>query len=60
MLTRMYCPKCEKTIKKERLEEISEELRSRFDLNSLDRGVCPVCGMPLIDMSKKREGRSAP
>jgi ssDNA-binding Zn-finger/Zn-ribbon topoisomerase 1 len=60
MLTRMYCPKCEKTIKKERLDEIREELRNQFDSDSLDRGVCPVCGTPLIDASKKREGRSAP
>ncbi|MGD0057534.1 MAG: hypothetical protein ABSB83_06760 [Methanomassiliicoccales archaeon] len=56
----MYCPKCEKTIKKERLEEIRKELKNRFDSNSLERGICPVCGTQLIEMSKKRGSRSAP
>jgi len=49
----MYCPKCERTIKKERLEEIDRNLRERFNLDSLSRGICPVCGCQLIDLSKK-------
>jgi len=56
----MYCPKCERMIKKERIEEIREELKRRFKSESLERGLCPVCGTPLIDKSKEREGRSAP
>jgi hypothetical protein len=56
----MYCPKCEKTIKRERLEEISKELKSRFESTSLDEGICPVCGTSLIGVSKRQEGRSAP
>lgn len=60
MPSRMYCPKCERMIKKERIEEIREELKKRFKSESLERGLCPVCGTPLIDKSKEREGRSAP
>ncbi len=60
MPTRMYCPKCERTIKKERIEEIREELKRRYRSDSLEKGLCPVCGTPLIEVSMKREGRSAP
>jgi len=60
MMTRMYCPKCEKTVKKERLEDVKKELKKRFDSNSLQRNICPVCGTQLVELSKKREGRSAP
>ncbi|MDD1764943.1 MAG: hypothetical protein LUO84_00625 [Methanomassiliicoccales archaeon] len=60
MLTRMYCPKCEKTVKRERLEEIRKELKDRFESTSLDEGICPVCGTSLIDVSKRQEGQSAP
>ncbi|MDD1773817.1 MAG: hypothetical protein LUQ14_04250 [Methanomassiliicoccales archaeon] len=60
MLPRMYCPKCERTIKKERLDQVKKELKSRFGSDSLEKNICPVCGTPLIDVSKKWEGRSAP
>jgi hypothetical protein len=56
----MYCPKCEKTVKRERLEEIRKELKDRFESTSLDKGICPVCGTSLIDVSKRQEGQSAP
>lgn len=46
----MYCPKCEKRVKKERLEELEKELKERFDDNSLGRGLCPVCGTTLIHL----------
>ncbi|NYT12744.1 MAG: hypothetical protein GKC03_09415 [Methanomassiliicoccales archaeon] len=49
----MYCPKCEKSLKKERLEELEKQLKERFDDDSLGRGLCPVCGTPLIDLSQR-------
>jgi hypothetical protein len=56
MLAWMYCARCDKTIKRERLEEISKELKERFKVDSLDQCACPVCGTPLIDLSKTRRG----
>jgi ssDNA-binding Zn-finger/Zn-ribbon topoisomerase 1 len=50
----MYCPKCEKTISRERLEEIERELRERFDNQSISQGLCPVCGTRLIDLKEER------
>jgi hypothetical protein len=51
----MYCPKCEKTIRKERLEELERELRERFANQSLSRGLCPVCGTRLIELPKEEK-----
>ncbi|MFP4169666.1 MAG: hypothetical protein ACLFUV_01390 [Methanomassiliicoccales archaeon] len=51
----MYCPKCEKTIRRERLEDLSEDLKRRFNIDALDQGVCPVCGTRLIDTGKGDE-----
>jgi len=51
----MYCPKCKKSLKKERLENLEKELKERFDNDSLERGLCPVCGTPLIDISQERD-----
>ncbi len=50
----MYCPRCERTIKKERLEKLNEELKSRFEKDSLEHGACPVCGTKLIDVTNKK------
>ena len=50
----MYCPRCERTIKKERLEKLNEELKSRFEKDSLKHGACPVCGTKLIDVTNKK------
>ena len=49
----MYCPRCEKTIKKERMEEINKNLKNRFDKDSLEHGSCPVCGTQLLDLNNK-------
>lgn len=49
----MYCPKCEKIIKRERLEELERELMERFDNRSISLGLCPVCGTPLIELQKE-------
>jgi len=57
----MYCAKCRKSIKKERLEQINRELKERYGKDSLERGLCPVCGMPLLDPEKKaRREKDAP
>jgi ssDNA-binding Zn-finger/Zn-ribbon topoisomerase 1 len=52
----MYCPKCEKTIKKERLAEVNRQLKARFKKDSLEQGQCPVCGTQLLDTEKLRKG----
>ena len=49
----MYCPRCERTIKKEKLEELDQELKRRFDRDSIERGKCPVCDTPLIQLNKE-------
>lgn len=49
----MYCPKCEKTIRKERFDELKKELQDRFENDSLSQGLCPVCGTPLIELSRR-------
>jgi len=52
----VYCPKCEKTIKKERLAEVNRQLKARFKKDSLEQGQCPVCGTQLLDTEKYRKG----
>jgi len=49
-----YCPRCEKSIKKEKIDEIDKKLKEMFNLDSLSRRICPVCGCPLIEITSKR------
>jgi ssDNA-binding Zn-finger/Zn-ribbon topoisomerase 1 len=49
----MYCPKCEKNIPDERLEEINKRLQEQFNKDSLSKGLCPVCGTKLLAPKKK-------
>ena len=49
----MYCPKCNKTIKDERLEEVNKQLVEQFNKDSLSKGNCPVCGTRLMKSDKK-------
>jgi ssDNA-binding Zn-finger/Zn-ribbon topoisomerase 1 len=49
----MYCPKCNKTIKDERLEEVNKQLVEQFNKDSLSKGMCPVCGTKLLKSDKK-------
>ena len=49
----MYCPKCNKTIKDERLEEVNKQLVEQFNKDSLSKGKCPVCGTRLLKSDKK-------
>jgi ssDNA-binding Zn-finger/Zn-ribbon topoisomerase 1 len=50
----MYCPRCDKTIKKERLAQANRELKERFGSSALDKGLCPVCGCRLLDRDATR------
>ncbi|MDH3365624.1 MAG: cytochrome c-type biogenesis protein CcmH [Thermoplasmata archaeon] len=45
-----YCPKCDRTIPKERLESIDEELRVKFDMELAGSMRCPVCETEFIDL----------
>ncbi|MEI6796227.1 MAG: hypothetical protein WCK39_05115 [Methanomassiliicoccales archaeon] len=44
----MYCPKCNKTIKDDRVEELNAELQRKFKNDALSKGLCPVCQTPLV------------
>lgn len=47
-----YCPKCDRTLPKERLAEADRELRRRFGIADLSQLRCPVCGCEYIDLDK--------
>ena len=44
----MYCPRCDRTINKERLKDLDQELKRKFNKDSLEHGKCPVCDTLLI------------
>ena len=35
------------------IERVNEELKNKFDRDSLEHGRCPVCSTQLIDLAKK-------
>lgn len=51
-----YCPKCDRTIKKDRVEAADLELRSRFGVVSLSTLRCPVCDTEYIDLDRVKDG----
>lgn len=51
-----YCPKCDRIISKERLEEADRELKERFGVTKLSSLRCPVCDCEYIDLDKVAEG----
>jgi ssDNA-binding Zn-finger/Zn-ribbon topoisomerase 1 len=51
----MYCPRCDRTIKEERLEELDNELKKKFNKDSIERGKCPVCDAPLLRLKKEAQ-----
>lgn len=55
----IYCPRCDKSIPKEELEERSRQLLALTGDDSLSMGVCPVCGTGMIDTDKVR-GKDRP
>jgi hypothetical protein len=55
----MYCAKCGKSIKKERLEEIRKQLIEKYGRDPIGNGLCPVCGTPLVDVEEARRKKDA-
>jgi uncharacterized protein with PIN domain len=55
----MYCPKCDKTIKRERIAAVNLTLKENFKNNNLEKGLCPICGTRLFDLSKKEAEKDA-
>jgi hypothetical protein len=53
-----YCPKCDRTIPKEKVEEADRELRARFGITKLSSLRCPVCDTQYIDLDKCKDGGS--
>lgn len=51
-----YCPKCDRSISKERVGEADRELRERFGVSGLSSLRCPVCDCEYIDLDKVEEG----
>jgi ssDNA-binding Zn-finger/Zn-ribbon topoisomerase 1 len=51
-----YCPKCDRTIPKEKLEERDTELRQKFGVAKLSVLRCPVCDCEFIDLDKCSKG----
>ena len=51
-----YCPKCDRTLPKEKLEERDSELRKRYGISKLSNLRCPVCDTEFIDLDKCKEG----
>ncbi|MDH4123748.1 MAG: hypothetical protein OEV21_06680 [Thermoplasmata archaeon] len=48
----LYCPKCDKSVPKEELEQRAEQVRRMFGSESLKSGICPVCGTAMIDVDQ--------
>jgi len=51
-----YCPKCDRTVSKERMEQIDLELRSKFGKSCAETLRCPVCDTTFIDLDKVAPG----
>jgi ssDNA-binding Zn-finger/Zn-ribbon topoisomerase 1 len=51
-----YCPKCDKTIPKDRVEKTDMELRERFGIEKLSHLRCPVCDTEYIDLDRVVKG----
>ena len=51
-----YCPKCDRTIAKERVEEVDRELREKFGVGRLGELRCPVCNSQYIDLDTVTKG----
>jgi len=51
-----YCPKCDRTISRERLEQIDADLVERFGKSCLSTMRCPVCDTDFIDLDQVPPG----
>ena len=47
-----YCPKCDRTISKDRVERADRELRERYGVSKLSELRCPICDCEYIDLDK--------
>jgi hypothetical protein len=51
-----YCPKCDRTIPKERVEKADRELREKFGITKLSSLRCPVCDTEYLDLDRCSKG----
>lgn len=51
-----YCPKCDRAIPKEKVDERDAELRAKYGVSKLSNLRCPVCDCEFIDLDKCKEG----
>ncbi len=51
-----YCPKCDRTISRERLLGICTELESKFGKSPATTFCCPVCDTEFIDLDRVSSG----
>jgi len=51
-----YCPKCDRSVPKERLAQVDAELRERFGRSCMQSMRCPVCETEYIDLDKVAPG----
>ena len=51
-----YCPKCDRTIPKDKLEERDLQLKRKFGVSKLSSLRCPVCDCEFVDLDKCKEG----
>jgi uncharacterized protein with PIN domain len=51
-----YCPKCDRTLPKERVEEADRELREKFGITKLSSLRCPVCDTEYLDLDRCSKG----
>lgn len=51
-----YCPKCDRTISKERVEQADRELRTKFGIDKLSSLRCPVCDTEYMDLDRVKKG----
>ncbi len=51
-----YCPKCDRTLPKARVEEADRELREKFGITKLSSLRCPVCDTEYLDLDRCSRG----
>lgn len=51
-----YCPKCDKTVSRERLEQVEADLVEKFGKSCLSTMRCPVCDTEFVDLDRVPPG----
>ncbi len=54
----MYCPKCDKTMNDDKLEEVSARLKEMGN-TLLEEGKCPVCSTDLLAPADRSGNRTS-